>query len=75
MPDDRANDTPRLSKTFSGNVVSIRLLLFHVHFLQQVARPSTQYDLDFVASIYDQRYGAKEGERREDNREGNLELT
>lgn len=57
MADDPALYSARLSKTFTGNIVSIRLLLFHVYFLQQVARQEGVQDLDSVAATYDQRYG------------------
>ncbi len=52
MGDDPALYHTRLGKTFKGNIVSIRLLLFHVHFLQQVARPNMN-SLDSVAEAYD----------------------
>ncbi len=40
----------------SGTLVSIRLLLFHVYFLQQVARPG-HASLETISKMYDFRYG------------------
>ena len=55
----------RLAKTFEANLTSLRLLMFHVHFLTQIARPQKRA-LDEVRSHYDVFFGRPTLQMKED---------
>lgn len=52
----KISDEELISKSFDATLVSLRLIMFHVHFLLNIARPNNA-SLDEIAKQYDQRYG------------------
>eukprot|EP01114_Cavostelium_apophysatum_P015647 TRINITY_DN4309_c0_g1_i1.p1 TRINITY_DN4309_c0_g1~~TRINITY_DN4309_c0_g1_i1.p1 ORF type:complete len:1000 (-),score=330.36 TRINITY_DN4309_c0_g1_i1:12-2684(-) len=60
-----AASTDRLNKTFDATQVSIKLLMFHVYFFKNVARPEG-ISLDQVAANYDAFYGRPSSQMKED---------
>lgn len=54
VPGSKGADFERLSKTFEASSVSLRLIMFHVQFLQRFRRVA---DLGSIALSYDRYYG------------------
>jgi len=53
---DAQVDNNRSRKTLLASIVSIRLVMFHVYFLEYVGRPPGK-SLDQIADSYDKLYG------------------
>lgn len=62
---DPVLDPQRPERTFRHNQVSFRLLIYHVHFLEMIARPAG-CSLAQVASEYDQRLGRPSAAQKEE---------
>lgn len=64
--DGKEADFDRLNKSFEAVHVSLRLLMFHVYFLTQFARPNGGHvPLELVALDYDRFYGRPSHQMRE----------
>jgi len=70
---DPAVDAKRPETTFKACLVSFRLLMFHVYFLEHVACPPN-YSLQKIAQAYDQRFGRPSRKMREDLQEAVREI-
>lgn len=60
---DPVLDPQRPQRTFLHNQVSFRLLIYHVYFLERIARPAGK-SLAQVAADYDSRLGRASGEQK-----------
>jgi len=57
-------DTDRVQKTFDANLVSLKLICFHVHFFRHIACPGNHVTPDEIADNYDRFYGRPSDEMK-----------